>query len=407
MVDIKPFRGTRPYGEKAENLIVPSTDYLTEEKKLDLFEKNYWNYLKILNPVGQTKEKDSLKIAKDHFKEMKINNIIKKDIIPQYYIYRIKTDHHAQIGFMAIADINKFLINKCIRGHELTYSQRTNERAEQMLNINTQIGPIYATYSDDNEIDDYLFQLTLTTPQYDFLAFDKSKHTLWCINDEFDIETLSRLIKKIKCLYIADGHHRMAAMRIISDNKEINKSSNSEYSYFMFAAFPASKSKIYDYNRVIKSLNGLSFNDFLSRIKINFEINESENKIRPMSKRNFGMYFNKKWYSLRFKNENLLKESIISKLDINIIDEFCFKPILGIKDANTDDNIRFIAGSHGLEALEKKVDENNGSIAFSIFPTNINDVIEVADNNLTMPPKSTWFDPKPLDGLVVYEFEKK
>ena len=141
MIDIKPFKGTKPYNEHAENLIAPSTDHLTEEGILDIFEKNYWNYLKILNPVGQTKEKDALKAARNHFSEMKNNQIIKKDKNPNYYIYQIKTLKHVQLGFLAIANINSFISNK-VKGHELTYDNRTNERADQMMNLESQIGPI-------------------------------------------------------------------------------------------------------------------------------------------------------------------------------------------------------------------------------------------------------------------------
>ena len=408
MIDIKPFKGTKPYNEQAENLIAPSTDHLTDEGILDIFEKNYWNYLKILNPVGQTKEKDALKAARNHFSEMKNNQIIKKDKNPNYYIYQIKTLKHVQLGFLAVANINMFISNK-VKGHELTYENRTKERADQMMNIESQIGPIYVTYKDDDNLNDFLFQLTLTSPQYDFISFDDSRHSLWCIDDKFDINQLTTFISKIENLYIADGHHRISAMRKIFElklSKNNNHTGSEGYNYFMIAAFPKSQSKIFDYNRVIKNLNGLSLKEFLSSIKENFICENSNNPVRPKKNREFGMYFNNQWYLLKFKNENLLNNDIVSKLDINILNNYCFKKILGIKNTNTDDRIRFIAGCHGLEALEAKVNENPDSIAFSVYPTNIEDVIKVADNNLTMPPKSTWFDPKPLDGLVVYEFNQ-
>ena len=153
MVNIKPFKGTRPYKENAENLIAPSTDHLSEEGIIDIFENNYWNYLKILNPVGQTKEKDSLKAAKKHFSEMKENHIIKKDNKAGYYVYQIQTSSHVQVGFLAITNINSYLLHE-IKGHELTFKKRTLERAEQMLNLKSQIGPIYVCYKDNSELDD-------------------------------------------------------------------------------------------------------------------------------------------------------------------------------------------------------------------------------------------------------------
>jgi uncharacterized protein (DUF1015 family) len=408
MLDIRPFKGTRPHKELAEKIIAPSSDYLREEGIIDIHEKHYWNYLKILNPVGQNKKKEALKIAKDQFTKMKEHHIVKKDNKVCYYIYRIQTSEHCQTGFLSLINIDSFINNK-VKGHELTYKQRISERADQMLNLQAQIGPIYVSYIDNKKLDDFIEKQTLSIPQYDFKSFDGSNHSLWCLEDDILIEQFSVLVNKLELLYIADGHHRMDAMVKLSNNKSLkNKDDtiNIKYKYFMVAAFPKSQSKIYDYNRVIKDLNCLSINEFLLKLKVNFDCEKSSTSVRPIKLREFGMYHDNTWYLLRFKNEHLLKNDILSKLDINIIDQFCLSSILGIKDANTDDRIRFIAGCHGLGALEKKVNENPNSVAFSIFPTKMSDVVEVANNNLTMPPKTTWFDPKPLDGLVVFEFDQ-
>jgi len=356
------------------------------------------NYLKILNPVGQLKETDTLKAAKGHFDEMKNNHIIKQDDSVCFYIYKIKFNNHIQTGFLAVANIRDFIDNK-IKGHELTYESRLKERADQMLNIETQIGPIYVSYIDENGLDNLINDLTKSSPDYDFESFDKSHHTLWCIQNPEQINQLSRSINSISSLYIADGHHRIGAMKKIS---EINESFN----YFMIAAFPKSQSKIFDYNRVIKDLNELSVSEFIEKIENFFYCKRQSTSFRPKKIKEFGMYHHKQWYSINFKKKELLDDNILSNLDINILNQYCLKPILGIQDVNNDERIRFIAGCHGLEALEKKVNDNPNSVAFSIFPTNIDDVIEVANQNLTMPPKTTWFDPKPLDGLVVYEFNQ-
>ena len=398
MIDIKPFKGTRPFNEEAKNLIAPSTDHLNEQHLIDIHEKHYWNYLKILNPVGQLKETDTLKAAKGHFDEMKNNHIIKQDDSVCFYIYKIKFNNHIQTGFLAVANIRDFIDNK-IKGHELTYESRLKERADQMLNIETQIGPIYVSYIDENGLDNLINDLTKSSPDYDFESFDKSHHTLWCIQNPEQINQLSRSINSISSLYIADGHHRIGAMKKIS---EINESFN----YFMIAAFPKSQSKIFDYNRVIKDLNELSVSEFIEKIENFFYCKRQSTSFRPKKIKEFGMYHLKQWYSINFKKKELLDDNILSNLDINILNQYCLKPILGIQDVNNDERIRFIAGCHGLEALEKKVNDNPNSVAFSIFPTNIDDVIEVANQNLTMPPKTTWFDPKPLDGLVVYEFNQ-
>jgi len=395
MVDIWPFYGTRPYNQDAKSLIAPSTDHLSIEN-IEIFRKNnYWNYLKILNPVGQLKEKDSLLEARKHFNEMKENDVIKKDNELNFYIYQIQLHDHKQLGFLSLASIDDFEKN-IIKPHEKIYESRKIERADQMMNINTQIGPIYVSYASDQNIKKLLLSKIINPPSYDFESFDKSIHKLWCIKDQKFIQKLKILAKNIKCFYIADGHHRMGAMQNIKKTKKLTEK-------IMIASFPSNESKIFDYNRVIKDLNGLTKNKFLEILSKNFKISISHKPIKPSKRNEFGMYHEGQWYSLKFI-ASLDNFNFINKLDINLLNEFCFVKILNIKDVNNDERIRFIAGCHGLEALEKKVDENPDSVAFSIFPSDITDVIRVADNNLTMPPKSTWFDPKPLDGLVVYEF---
>ena len=395
MVDVWPFYGTRPYNQDAKTLIAPSTDHLSIEN-IEIFRKNnYWNYLKVLNPVGQLKEKDSLTEAREHFDEMKKNDVIKKDDKLNFYIYQIELDKHVQLGFLCLASISDFEKN-IIRPHEKIYESRKVERAEQMMNINTQIGPIYVSYLSEKNIGNFLLSMTKTPPSYDFESFDKSIHRLWCINDSRNIESFQNLTKNITYLYIADGHHRMGAMQHIKKNNPINDK-------FMIAAFPSNECKIFDYNRVIKDLNGLSKNDFINILSKYFKILQIDKPHKPSRKKEFGMYHDNQWYILDFIG-SLSSKNFIDDLDINILNHFCLTKILNIKDVNNDERIRFISGSHGLDALEKKVNDNPDSVAFSIFPSEITDVIEVADNNLTMPPKSTWFDPKPLDGLVVYEF---
>ncbi|MDC0057159.1 DUF1015 family protein [Alphaproteobacteria bacterium] len=398
MIDIRPFKGTRPFYEEAKNLIAPSTDQLNEKHLIEIHEKHYWNYLKILNPIGQLKEIDTFKVAKDHFNKMKNHHIIKQDDAACFYIYKIKFNNHIQTGFLAVANIRDFIDNK-IKGHELTNEGRLKERADQMLNIETQIGPIYVSYKDEDDLQNLINDFTKSSPDYDFESFDKSHHTLWCIDNPKQINNLSRSINNIRSLYIADGHHRIGAMKKIS---EINKSFN----YFMIAAFPKSQSKIFDYNRVIKDLNGLSVSEFIKKIEDFFYCKKQSTSFRPKKIKEFGMYHNNQWYSINFRKMELSNNNILSNLDINILNEYCLKPILGIQDVNNDERIRFIAGCHGLQALENKVNDNPDSVAFSIFPTHIDDVIKVANQKLTMPPKTTWFDPKPLDGLVVYEFKQ-
>ena len=395
MVDIWPFHGTRPYNQDAKTLIAPSTDHLSIEN-IEIFRKNnYWNYLKVLNPVGQLKEKDSLTEAREHFNEMKDNDVIKKDSQLNFYIYQIELRDHKQLGFLSLASVSDFEKN-IIKPHEKIYQSRKVERADQMMNIKAQIGPIYVSYPSDKNLSNFLLSKTKNPASYDFESFDNSIHKLWCINDKSSLAEFQNLTKVISHLYIADGHHRMGAMQHIKDTNPLNDK-------FMIAAFPSNQCKIFDYNRVIKDLNGLSKENFLEILSKDFKISKIDAPYKPKTKKEFGMYHDKQWYVINFKG-SLKSDNFIDDLDINILNNSCLTKILNIQDVNNDERIRFIAGCHGLSALEKKVDENPNSIAFSIFPSEISDVMRVADNNLTMPPKSTWFDPKPLDGLVVYEF---
>ena len=395
MVDIWPFFGTRPYNQDAKTLIAPSTDHLSIEN-IEIFRKNnYWNYLKILNPVGQLKEKDSLLEAKNHFNEMKDNDVIKKDDLLNFYIYQIQLNSHIQLGFLCLASIKDFQ-KQIIKPHEKIYESRKIERADQMMNLSTQIGPIYVSYPQEKKIHDLLLSQIKKPPSYDFESFDNSVHRLWCVNDVKFIDNLKKLMKNVNSIYIADGHHRMGAM------EHINKKYPSKQK-FMIAAFPSNESKIFDYNRVVKDLNSLSKDEFIKILSNDFKVEKKKYSYKPTRKNEFGMYHESQWYSLEFIG-SIESSNFVDTLDINILNNFCLTKILNIKDVNNDERIRFIAGCHGLSALEKKVDENPDSVAFSIFPSDITDVIRIADNNLTMPPKSTWFDPKPLDGLVVYEF---
>ena len=397
MVDIWPFYGTRPFNQDAKNLIAPSTDHLTIEN-LEIFKKNnYWNYLKILNPVGQLKEKDSLLDGKLHFDQMKDFEVIKKDQNLNFYIYEIKFTGHMQLGFLSLASIKDFT-NNTIKAHEKIYQNRMIERAQQMQNLKTQIGPIYVIYEAQKNIENLLKSSITKTPTYDFESFDKSNHKLWCVEDKNFQNELIQTFKEVKNFYIADGHHRVGAIEYLSN---LN---NSKIDKFMISAFPSNQSKIFDYNRVIKDLNGYTKDQFINILQNNFRVKKTDKQFKPLNKKQFGMYHEKNWYCIDFIRKSKLKD-FIEELDINILNEFCLKKILNIKDVNNDERIRFIAGCHGLQALEKKVNDNPDSVAFSIFPSEITDVMKVADNNLTMPPKSTWFDPKPLDGLVVYEFE--
>ncbi len=406
---INPFRGLRPKEKKASNVTIPSTDHLSKEMVISHKKKNPWSYLNIFNPDGEeTKSKKELDVkAKEQFELMKSKSILMKDNNKSFYIYKISSKNHSQVGVIGTAKLSAY-DNLHIRGHEDIYFERSQKRFDQMHNLNAQIGPIYVVSPDDDELNKLVKERIQLNPVDSFNSLDGYKHELWIINNENDVDKISEIFNKINRIYIADGHHRVEALSKLSEFKKHqnpNHTGQEAYNYFMVAIFPQSQARILNYNRLIKDLYGYSAKNFIKEVKKKFLVKKEDSPYEPGEPKSFGMYVDKTWYSIKLKQkpeENLFH---IINLDINLLHYYLLEPILGIGDARYDQRIDFIAGFHGLKAIEKKVDAGESDIGFSLFATQIEDVISFADKRLTMPPKSTWFDPKPLDGLVAYDFE--
>ena len=409
MYFINPFRGLRPKEEEASSVSIPSTDHLSEKLVANHKKENPWSYLNIFNPdninfksKGEIDDK-----AKKQFELMKNKSVLTKDSSKSFYINKISTKDHSQVGIIGTAKLSAY-DNLHIRGHEEIFFERSQKRFDQMNNLNAQVGPIYVIYRDNIELSELIEKQIILKPQYSFTALDKCKHELWIINDEEIVQNISRLFNKINRIYIADGHHRMEALSKLSEyrkHQNPDHTGSEPYNYFMVAIFPKSQARILDYNRLVKDLYGYTVKDFLKEFKKKFIIESKSAPHKPNEPKSFGMYIDKKWYSIKLKNkpeENLFQ---IINLDINLLHYYLLEPILGIGDSRYDNRIDFIAGFHGLEAIEKKVDKGDAKVGFSLFATQMEDVISFADKKLTMPPKSTWFDPKPLDGLVAFDFE--
>tara|TARA_B100001123_G_scaffold176265_1_gene202209 strand:- start:89 stop:1318 length:1230 start_codon:yes stop_codon:yes gene_type:complete len=406
---INPFKGLRPIKEKVSSIVIPSTDHLSKKLIDDYKKDNKWSYMNVFDPeidnINSKKEKNIK--SKKQFELMKKNSILLKDNAESFYIYKISSLNHTQVGIIGKTKISDY-DNLHIRGHEEIYIERSQERTDQMLNLNAQIGPIYVIYPENNELEKLINNQTLKNPEYSFTALDQCEHTLWLINEKEITLQISEIFNRINCIYIADGHHRIDAMVKLSEFKKhqnINHTGDEPYNYVMVAAFSKNKARILDYNRLIKDLYGYSVKNFLKEVKKKFNIKEQNSSFRPHRSKTFGMFLDNTWYSLELKNEPQHNLFHINNLDINLLHYYLLEPILGIGDSRYDKRIDFIAGFHGLESIEKKVNSNEAKVGFSLFPTQIEDVIDFADKKLTMPPKSTWFDPKPLDGLVAYDFE--
>ena len=400
MYFINPFKGLRPKKEEVSSVVITSTDHLSQEIITNHKKKNPWSYLNVFSAEDNFK-------SKEQFELMKKNSILTKDNDNCFYIYKITTKGHSQVGIIGTAKLSAY-DNKHIRGHEEIFLERAQKRLKQMDNLNAQIGPIYVIHPDNEELGELIKKEIITEPTYSFDALDGNKHEMWIVNNNNKIIKICDLFNSINRIYIADGHHRMEALSKLSEvKKHQNPQHTGEepYNYFMVAIFPKSQARLLDYNRLIKDLYGYSKEDFLKEIKKKFLVQKQSNKFKPNKPQTFGMCLDDQWYSLELKESPESNLFHIINLDINLLHYYLLEPVLGIGDPRYDNRIDFLAGFHGLEAIEKKVDSNDVKIGFSLFATQMENVISFADKKLNMPPKSTWFDPKPLDGLVAYDFE--
>ena len=400
MYFINPFKALRPTKENASSVAVASTDHLGEDGKKEHLKKNPWSYLNVFDANNE-------KQSKEQFELMKKNSILEKEDDTCFYIYKISDQNHEQIGIIGTAKLSAY-DNLHIRGHEEIFLERAQKRLKQMDNLNAQIGPIYTIYPDNDELNGLLKKEILSKPIYSFDAIDKCKHEIWVLNQSEKIQKICDLFNSINRIYIADGHHRMEALSKLSEfrkHKNPNHTGNEPYNYFMVAIFPQSQVRLLDYNRLIKDLYGYSPKDFIKQVKKKFNIEKQDSPFKPNKPQTFGMYLDKQWYSLNLKEPPEQNLFHIINLDINLLHYYLLEPILGIGDPRYDNRIDFLAGFHGLKSIEDKVNSGQAEVGFALFATQVQNVISFADKKLNMPPKSTWFDPKPLDGLLAYDFE--
>ena len=400
MYFINPFKAIRPTKENASSVPIASTDHLSKEMQIDHLKNNPWSYLNVFNAENKQK-------SKEQFELMKEKSIVEKDTNLSFYFYRISKENFKQVGIVGTAKLSAY-DNLHIRGHEEIFFERSQKRMKQMDNLNAQIGPIYAVYPDNKMLSDLVEKELINSPVYSFEGMDGFKHEMWVISEKNKVEKICDLFNSINRIYIADGHHRMDALLKLSKFKQHqnpNHTGDEAYNFFMIAIFPTSQARILDYNRLIKDLYGYSPKDFITEIKKKFKVEKQKSSYKPKKSQIFGMYLEKQWYSLELKEKPHQNLFHIINLDINLLHYYLLEPILGIGDPRYDNRIDFIAGFHGLEGIEKKIDSGAAKVGFALFATQMKDIINFADKRLTMPPKSTWFDPKPLDGLVAYDFE--
>ena len=315
-------------------------------------------------------------------------------------------DGRKQTGLVATASIDDYL-NNVIKKHENTRADKELDRINHVDVMSAQTGPIFLAYRENQTITDEINKAKENEPLYNFTSNDGINHAVWVIDDIESINKIRIAFSRINDLYIADGHHRCAsAVKVGLKRREAhpNYTGNEEFNYFLSVLFPDEQLMIMDYNRVVKDLNGLTSEEFLNKISEKFDIEEEKGEFKPKRKATFGLYLDKKWYKLTAKMDILSKDPV-KGLDVSILQDNILGPILGINDPKTDKRIDFVGGIRGIKELERRCNHDM-KIAFSMYPTSIQELFDVADYKLLMPPKSTWFEPKLRSGLFIHRIEK-
>ncbi|RGF20354.1 DUF1015 domain-containing protein [Firmicutes bacterium AM10-47] len=410
MSDIRPFCAVRPNEIFASKIAALPYDVYTRKEAKKEVEKNPLSFLKIDRPETMFPDEMDMYAPKVYRKARKVlEEMIEKgefiqDETPCYYLYELTRNGHRQTGIVACASIDDYF-NGTIKKHENTREEKEQDRIRHVDTLDTQTGPIFLAYRLDAVLKEIIEETKRKTPVYDFISEDKITHRVWVIDESEMMERIQQCFVKINKIYIADGHHRAAsAIKVGCKRRKEHPgyTGEEEFNYFLCTLFAEEELEILDYNRVVKDLNGLSEIEFLEKIKESFEVEEAEESpYAPKQKKEFGMYLGKKWYKLQIKKEQV-SDDVVESLDVSILQNKLLKPILGIKEPGKDNRIIFVGGIRGLKELEHCV-ENGFQVAFSMYPTSMQELFSVADAGRLMPPKSTWFEPKLRSGLFLHK----
>jgi len=407
MADIKPFRAYRPRPDMAENVASPPYDVMNSAEARDMAEGNQYSFLHVVKPEIDLPEgidlysDDVYAKGADNLRALINDGVLIRESDPAFYLYEQQMGDHVQIGIVAGASVEEYKNDK-IKKHELTRKKKEDDRTRHVESLNANTGPVFLTYHAKKEIDSLVEELKSTTPTYDFIASDGIRHTLWVIKEPKDVKRLGDAFRSVNLLYVEDGHHRSAAgTRVCDIRREQNPShaGNEPYNYFLSVIFPHNQMMILDYNRIVKDLGSLSTEEFLEKVKGSFNI-EPFGKEKPDKPRTWSMLLDGSWYKLTAKPGSFPEDDPVLRLDVAILQNNLLSPILGIDDPRTDERIDFVGGIRGIDELEKRHREG-WALAIACYPTSIDQLMSVADAGRTMPPKSTWFEPKLRSGLIV------
>lgn len=410
MASVKPFCGLRPVPELASQVASLPYDVMNSDEARAITDKNPNSFLRVtksevdLAPNVDLYSEAVYAKAAENLQAFIAKGILVQDQKPCFYVYRQQMGTHIQVGLVAAASVEEYQ-NNTIKKHELTRPDKEQDRVKNIMATEAQTGAIFLTYKANDHINALIAQCMSKAPAYEFTTDDEIKHTLYVVDEPAKIKGIEDAFVRVDTLYVADGHHRLAAASQIYDaqKKNSNHTGNEDYTRFLTVIVPHNMTKILDYNRVVQDLNGFSEAEFLEKVQEKFTIEPCTRlSCKAEYPHYFGMYMNKAWYKLVAKPGTYDETSPVGKLDVSILQENLLKPVLGIINVRTDKRINFVGGIRGIKELERLVDSGEYAVAFSMFPTSIKELMAIADAGEIMPPKSTWFEPKLRDAMVVH-----
>ncbi len=413
MAIIKPFKGIRPPKNLVEQVASRPYDVLNSDEARAEAEGNPYSLYHIIKPeidfpIGTDEHEEKVYTkAAENFKKFKESGWLVQDKEEMYYVYAQTMNGKTQYGLVVCANVEDYMSGN-IKKHELTRRDKEEDRMKHVRVNNANIEPVFFAYPHRDDLDMIVSDVVKNKPEYEFVApIDGFGHSFWLIDDVKTIEKITEIFAEIPSLYIADGHHRSAAAALVGNEKKLqnpNHTGDEEYNFFMAVCFPDNQLTIIDYNRVVTDLNGLTDEEFLTKIGENFVIEPKGTEIyKPNTLHNFSLYLSGNWYSLTANKNTYNDNDPIDVLDVTISSNLILNDILDIKDLRSDKRVDFVGGIRGLEELKKRVDSGEMVAALALYPVSMKQLIDIADSGNIMPPKTTWFEPKLRSGLVIHE----
>lgn len=411
MALVLPFKAIRPQREYAAQVAALPYDVMTREEAQKAVSGNALSFLHVekseIDVPDGTRSDDELiyRTAKSNFARMREKGILLQEKSPCFYIYRQQMGARVQTGIVGLMSAREYDAGK-IKKHELTRQDKEEDRTSHVDAVNAQTGPVFITYRYRAKLDEIVNQALAGNPEYNFTADDGVIHKVWVVDNPKQIQDIKNEFLSMDALYIADGHHRAAAAANVARkrrNKDSAAGSINESDMVLAVLFPHDQLKVMDYNRAVKDLNGLTLGKYLEKITSRFTVNKNFAAKSPQQLHDFGMYLAGEWYQLIAKKGIYNKSDPVASLDASILQEQLLAPVLGIKDPRTDERLKFIGGIRGMAELEKLVDKDGFTVAFSLYPPTVEQIMKVSDAGAIMPPKSTWFEPKLRSGIFIHD----